>query len=308
MPLFTHNLYVPPFRVIHDEAGQTCNRFWAYVNHVAWAVKHHRKVYIIFWDKSIQDYDALRKNEYVSFPFYNRRWIEKYGDEGLQDRIRHYWPRNKIVAKLLYLNKWLDIFHYGWSDRHIDDYYPMMKDDLYPLFLPNLPIREAVDTLFACLHEKNAFIVGVHIRRGDYKRWFNGRFYYEHNQYVKWMKQIVEIYKEKNVYFYLSSNESLPMDLYGQFNICKKTMESASYDLYALSLCDRIIGPTSTFSRWASFMGNVPLCFLRRNMKITSDSSFSPVIDYDHFANGKEIFSLTDFYHRAMRLGIKMSL
>ena len=122
MPLFTHNLYVPPFRVIHDEAGQTCNRFWAYVNHVAWAVKHHRKVYIIFWDKSIQDYDALRKNEYVSFPFYNRRWIEKYGDEGLQDRIRHYWPRNKIIAKLLYLNKWLDIFHYGWSDRHIDDY------------------------------------------------------------------------------------------------------------------------------------------------------------------------------------------
>ena len=34
-------------------------------------------------------------------------------------------------------------------------------------------------------------------------------------------------------------------------------------DLYALAACDYIIGPPSTFSRWASFYGKTPLWEMR---------------------------------------------
>jgi hypothetical protein len=34
-------------------------------------------------------------------------------------------------------------------------------------------------------------------------------------------------------------------------------------DLYALTGCDYVLGPPSTFSQWASFYGNKPLYHLR---------------------------------------------
>ena len=35
-------------------------------------------------------------------------------------------------------------------------------------------------------------------------------------------------------------------------------------DLYAFSKCDYIIGVVSTFTLWASFFGNVPLCSINK--------------------------------------------
>ena len=63
--------------------------------------------------------------------------------------------------------------------------------------------------------------------------------------------------------------------------------------LYTLSLCDRILGPWSTYSRWASFIGEVPLCFIESKDQQFTDDSFSVVTDFYHFANGK---STEDFW------------
>ena len=60
-------------------------------------------------------------------------------------------------------------------------------------------------------------------------------------------------------------------------------------DLYALSKCDYIIGPPSSYSQWASFIGDVPLCpLLDSNMDISMDS-FSRVVLFNTFENGKKI-------------------
>jgi hypothetical protein len=39
---------------------------------------------------------------------------------------------------------------------------------------------------------------------------------------------------------------------------------SAIADMYALSRCDAIIGPKSTFSAWSSFFGSVPRYVMRK--------------------------------------------
>jgi hypothetical protein len=105
------------------------------------------------------------------------------------------------------------------------------------------------------------------------------------------MLRVQELYKSHRVSFFISSNEDFSLEI---FNDCKcqrfgKEPSGAILALYTLSICDRIIGPFSSYSRWASFIGEVPLCFLEnRDLQFTKDS-FSTIVDYFHFENGKEI-------------------
>ena len=59
---------------------------------------------------------------------------------------------------------------------------------------------------------------------------------------------------------------------------------------YTLSLCDRIMGPFSSYSRWASFIGEVPLCFLESKDQAFTEASFSKIVDFFHFEDGREIY------------------
>ena len=91
--------------------------------------------------------------------------------------------------------------------------------------------------------------------------------------------------------FFISSNEDFPLDLFDGCHCVRFNNEpsAAVLDLYTLSICDRIIGPFSSYSRWASFMGEVPLCFLENKNQQFSDDSFSKIVDFFHFENGTEI-------------------
>ena len=62
-----------------------------------------------------------------------------------------------------------------------------------------------------------------------------------------------------NCHFYISSNEPISERFSELFNILDKPVDSAVGDFYALSQCDYIIGPPSTFNCWASFIGDTPL-------------------------------------------------
>ena len=82
----------------------------------------------------------------------------------------------------------------------------------------------------------------------------------------------------------------MPLELFKELHCFNVENANAATDLYALSLCDRLMGPPSTFSRWASFVNHVPLYFIfDKNQKIQSDSQFCPIADHFHFENGSEI-------------------
>jgi len=100
---------------------------------------------------------------------------------------------------------------------------------------------------------KDIFIVGVHIRRGDYKFWQDGKYYFSDDIYLKYIDGINNMLKHKCV-FVIFSNE----------NICikkeKKFFHSKNkwyVDHFLMSKCDMLIGPPSTFTLWASYMGKV---------------------------------------------------
>ncbi len=115
------------------------------------------------------------------------------------------------------------------------------------------------------------FIVGVHIRKGDYARFNSGKWYYSNDDYYNFMMQILAFpkLKSRQVGFLLCSDEKIPPD---DFKHVKTFISNNNFieDLHSLAFCDLIIGPTSTFSAWASFYGQKPLIHVTdKNMKIT---------------------------------------
>ena len=145
--------------------------------------------------------------------------------------------------------------------------------------------------MIAELRQESDLVVGVHIRRGDYATWNDGRFFYELEEYHQFMLRIQQFYGKRRIGFFISSNEDFPADAFAGC-LCRRfgrEPSGAILDLYTLSLCDRIIGPFSSYSRWASFIGEVPLCFLEDKDQQFSEDSFSKIVDYFHFENGKDI-------------------
>jgi hypothetical protein len=151
-----------------------------------------------------------------------------------------------------------------------------------------------VDPVINHYKQEGYFVIGVHIRRGDYKTFEGGRYYFELNEYKQYMQSLCEVYKNKKLCFAISTNEKIDTTIFEGLEICKTSNTTAIHDLYMLTQCDRIIGPLSTFSRWASFYGKVPLCFISKGNMIRSDEEFSIIKDFYHFENGVEIVNLTD--------------
>ena len=103
------------------------------------------------------------------------------------------------------------------------------------------------------------------------------------------MQQILKLYPNNKVAFFISSNAQVDIDLFKGCSCYKYNNEPSGdiLDLHTLSLCDMIIGPWSTYSRWASFIGEVPLCFIKDKEQILKKEDFSIVTDFYHFANGE---------------------
>lgn len=101
------------------------------------------------------------------------------------------------------------------------------------------------------------YVVGVHIRRKDYREWLQGKYFYD---FCVYQDCILSINKSiSNAVYVLFSDDEIPEDMYKlPLNFYKIEVSSEINDLLFLSMCDYIIGPPSTYSGWASFYGNVP--------------------------------------------------
>jgi len=65
--------------------------------------------------------------------------------------------------------------------------------------------------------------------------------------------------------FVLFSNEVVPEPSFLGLDFQTSPGSSPVFDLYAMSRCDYLMAPPSTFSGWASYYGSVPLLRLEAN-------------------------------------------
>ena len=110
------------------------------------------------------------------------------------------------------------------------------------------------------LKEEGFILVGVHIRRGDYRNYEDGKYFYDLSLYLEKVEELRDLLKKEKVKFILFSNESIPD--HPKTEDILISQEEWFIDHYLMSNCDYLLGPPSTFTIWASFMGGAKLCLL----------------------------------------------
>lgn len=274
-------------RVICDAPGQTCNRLWSYLASISECYVKKKKLMIIFYDWTIEDFPNLLHCPWIYFPLWHKWYLERGNGwnnyKGLTWKATHSERMDKIYKALGFVK--------GWHTRRNTRFIAEAKTEIQRLYHPRKEITDKAESLISQLKQQSDMVIGVHIRRGDYATWNEGKFFYSLEEYHTFMLRLQKFYKDKKIAFFISSNEDFPLDIFNDCQCYRFNQEpsGAILDLYTLSICDRIIGPFSSYSRWASFIGEVPLCFLESKEQDFSEESFSKIVDFFHFENGKEI-------------------
>lgn len=274
-------------KIICDAPGQTCNRLWSYIATISECIVKRKHMVILFYDYTISDFPNLRNCPFIHFPLYHPWWLNRGNN----------WNRFKSLTwKATHNKTWDYIFKHlgfikGWHTRNQTKYIAEAKREIQKIFTPANYITDISDSFISDIKKTHDIIVGVHIRKGDYKDWNDGRFDFSLSDYRKYMEDFRGIFPNKKIAFFISSNISINTDFFSGLDSFIIDSESSPVltDLYTLSKCDFIIGPPSTFSRWASFIGEKPLCFIYSKDQKINYSSFAIINDYFHFVNGDTI-------------------
>ncbi|MEJ2582598.1 MAG: alpha-1,2-fucosyltransferase [Acidobacteriota bacterium] len=144
----------------------------------------------------------------------------------------------------------------GWLFRHrtgVELHADLIRD----FFRPVVSIREEADRLVDAARRQADVLVGVHIRRRDYRSFMDGRYFYDLGSYLASMKSVAAIFSPRRVAFLVCSDEMLDLSSVEGVSLTTSAMGPVQ-DLWALSRCDLVMGPPSTFSTWAAFLGKVP--------------------------------------------------
>ena len=151
--------------------------------------------------------------------------------------------------KLLLLAGW-NYRSYAAFDKH--------ADTIRRIFQPTDAIKANVSRLLAEARRDGDVLIGIHIRRGDYKEHRGGRFYFDWTQYADAMRSAEVLFAGRSVRFLLCSNVPVETEAFAEFRFTLGSGHIAE-DLSAFVGCDYLLGPPSTYTMWASFMGQVPL-------------------------------------------------
>lgn len=272
-------------KLLFDNDGQTCNKFWSYIYPLCDSIENGTKYYVLFYDVTINNFPYLLHNKYISFPFYSNTLNSILGIDKYMKIIRRMFS-NRIFNYHLLCDKFPSIFVDGWATRkeHITE---NLKEEIRRVFRPADSIVEAVNSFFYHARESSDIIVGVHIRRGDYNKWREGKYFYSFEQYLSLCLLLKKKFMGAKVTFFLSANEKIPESVFSIINSFSINQGGPAYDLYGLSICDYIIGPPSSFSRFAAFLGDVNISFITNFDELFFN--FRKIDNYAFYQNGDQV-------------------
>tara|TARA_B110000483_G_scaffold27722_1_gene33533 strand:- start:3559 stop:4407 length:849 start_codon:yes stop_codon:yes gene_type:complete len=133
--------------------------------------------------------------------------------------------------------------------------------------------------------------IAIHIRMGDFINPINEKVLrngsWSYRLPIKWYISIIEkIQKESNLPIYIFSDaEDCELNEILAYDNCKRAyFGSAISDMLALSTCKVLVSSASTFSMWASFLGQVPTIWFPGQMRqklLLENSKFEGEVDYN---------------------------
>lgn len=245
--------------VLLEKYGGYCNRFFQSLHYHAYAIEND----IIFFNFSMV---GLLRFDNSLFYFLDK--INNFFLSILSKLVKSFLGKNDIC---LYLNEnnYIRIVN-DWCFRKnllTEKYHNKLKE-VYTFDKKNFSknIDNLVNNL-ENLKREGKYLVGLHIRRNDYKKWNNGKYYYSDKFYKFVIKNLkLDLAKNnKDPIFVVVSDEQIRSKIGFDF------MSNGSWkeDQIVLQTCNLIVGPPSTFTMWASYISKIPLIQLNSSKNKT---------------------------------------
>lgn len=278
--------------ILSNKCGQLGNRLFAFAHLIA--VAHNNKLNLInlSFDEYAQYFETTSKDIFCRYPesrsFAAAAWLRSW-----------MFLLNKAILKFLRIIKWssspihaiviADLPEFAFADnRYFDLHTPAFIDIatknhflflfgrffrdyrsfeshqsvIRKYFTPINSIQEQVQEYYRKARQNGDTLVGVHIRRGDYNEFANGKYFFSQKDYSRKMKELSQSLGSARLCFIVCSNEEIDESMFDD-HVVQKGPGHLVGDMYLLAQCDYIIGPPSTYTLWASFYGDKPLYQIR---------------------------------------------
>jgi Glycosyl transferase family 11 len=263
--------------LIADRNGQLGNRISTFAHFIGWGLEYGVRIanpgfrnYAQYFEGTFADpwcrypaqspsaIDALTRRIVYPLIFYAARharraniqtpWLATQNSRGdIFDLGSH--TEELLAAKLTMVR--------GWQFRD-DPNFQKYRDAICAHFTPRPVHLRRIGECIARARANCDILVGVHIRRGDYIKHLNGRYFYDPSVYRAFMERIGTVFENKSVGFLICSNEPVDGSKFNGLNFHFGTNHLVE-DMYSFASCDYLIGPPSTYTIWASYYGKVPL-------------------------------------------------
>ncbi len=245
--------------IVIEKYGGFCNRLFQSLHYHAYSIENGIK----FFNPSLLG--ILKFDNYFFYVFDNlNNLILK-----ILNRIIKLFIKENNFCFFINKNNYIK-FVAGWNYRNYKlttKHHEVLKH-IYSFDKSSLSRKSKSREIFLKkLKNQGKFIIGLHIRRGDYKKWNKGKYYFEFDFYKNVIKKLKTklINENKDPYFIVVSNEKIKSEIGAHYFSGGSWKE----DQIILKNCNLILGPPSTFTMWPSYIAKIPLIELNsdKNLK-----------------------------------------
>lgn len=256
--------------ILLNESGQTGNRLRSLSSLVALGLENHQNVYCPVVPREFFEYFKLRFSTEcdIKVNFSYNSFLSVF------IKVIRMVSRGKDIklckGKITIFMDWISFAKPELNQIH----YQRIKE----FFDFTDEFKKSCKTKLPEKKDDSEILVGVHLRRGDYRHWRNGAYYFEVEEFIQQMRFL---YREnRKIHFIIFSNEIIDPSIFEREPYKVSFMKGNAYeDLCCMSLCEYIIGPPSTFSSWAGYIGNKKLVWMKEKNHCYSFREFQEVPD-----------------------------
>lgn len=253
--------------------GQMCNNILQYAHAYVWGKENHIPIVSM---RFAYKYQYFAVCDYK----YHHWFVYVFAKMLITLRLIRYFfldnPADVTPQVINELKKRNMVAVDGWHFR-FPELFLKHAEDIKKQFAFKAPVVEQMNRFIVSKTKDVDLRLGVHIRRGDYKKWMGGKYFFDDQVYINHILQFLNVHQDKRVAVFICTNDrALNIDHYRKALATESVYLSKgneAEDLFLLSQCNYIIGVKSTFSLIASFYNNSPLYWIAdKNQPLLMDS------------------------------------
>lgn len=243
------------------DQGRMCNNILQFGHVYAWACENGRHSVSLRFAYKYRHFNICHTRRHSIWTYLTVKLLARLG---VIPVVRFYEMRIDLDAKERQMLSHRDVVVMGWHVRYYDLFLKHLPE-IRRLFAFSNRIERECEAIVPRRGGDDDIWLGVHVRRGDYRTFQGGAFYYTDDAYISLIGQFANLHPDKRLNILIASNENIEIDHWRkrlpEVNIAYPH-PSAVHDLCLLSRCNFLVGAPSTFSLVAAMYHDIPLYWI----------------------------------------------